>query len=273
MVRTTDSILHYNVNDFGRAGFAVPNPGNDKVTLNETIGDLVSMIGKQILSINTRADRDLPTPPTINSIRDLHKLYLRARQIVSTRTVEVHEDSYEADHVSPEAQPFLVFPTPYRYVRNRWLKRYTQLMLGLCSDLMQHSENRREFDISPNVAGVVRRAMDRMYYDIATDLFQKTKEEAKKPEFLLTDADFSSWNWTTWYVDTERIETVVHSEWVFTEDDLHVLAQGIPATHLPKLDPFPGTANPDAGDLGEVANVAAAGSTTAVVAPPWPAST
>lgn len=271
MARTTDSILHYSVGDFGRAGFAVPNPGNDKVTLNETIGDLVSMIGKQILSINTRADRDLPTPPSINTVRDLHKLYLRARQIVSTRTVEVSEMSFEADHVSPEAQPFLVFPTPYREIRNRWLKRYTQLMLTLCSNLMQHSENRREFDISPKVAKVVKDTMDRMYYDIATDLFQKSKADAKKPDFILTESDFNSWDWTSWYVDTERIETVVHSEWVFTEDDLDILARGIPATHLPKLEPFPGTANPDAGSLGEV-TAAVSTSTTQTTVAPWPSS-
>jgi len=267
MPRTSDSILHYNVGDFGRAGFAVPNPGNDTVTLNETIGDLVSMIGKQMLSINTRADRDLTTPPSINTVRDLHRLYLRARQIVSARTVEVSELSFEADHVSPESQPFLIFPCPYRDIRNRWLKRYTQLMLTLCSNLMQHSENRREFDISPKVAKVVKDSMDRMYYDIATDLFQKSKADAKKPEFILTEADFAAWDWTEWYVDTERIETVVHSEWVFTEDDLDILARGIPATHLPKLEPFPGTSNPDAGSLGEVT---AATSTKSTIVSPWP---
>lgn len=273
---SSDSILAYSVGRFGAAGFAVPNPGNDRVTLNETIADIVAMVGKQMLAINSRADRDMTTPPSINTVRDLHKLYLRVRQIISTRTVEVSERIFETNHVSPESQPFLVFPTPYLYIRNRWLKRYTQLMLTMISDLMQHTENRREFDISPSVARIVRQYMDRIYYDMATDLFGKDKPTAKAEAFLLTEADFTGWNWIDWYVGTESIETVVHSEWVFTEDDLAVLSQGIAATNLPKLSPFAGTDNPDAanGSLpGDLSSTAVTSTASGMAAPAWPAGT
>ncbi len=249
MITDTDSLLHYDVEEFGKAGFVVPNPGNDPVTMNETIHDLVSIIGQQILAMNSTADRDMHTPPDISLIRDLHKAFVRIRHIVSTRVVQNGEDAFRSEHNSPEEKVFLVFPTPYMKTRNRWIKRYTSLMLCLCSELMQHTESRREFDISPRVAKVVKGYMDRMYYDIATDLFNKPKEAAKADSFLLTEEDFAAWNWDEWMVDTEHIQPVVHSRFVFTEDQLAVLTAGIPATRLPMLKPIAGSGR-QGGDSG-----------------------
>lgn len=245
----SDSILHYDVEAFGDAGFAIPNPGNDPVTLNATIADVVAMVGKQVLNMNSTADRDLHTPPDIGLLKDLHQLYLNAGHMLSVSVVENNEPVFDSDHNSPDVQHFLIFPTPYRDTRNPWIKRYTRWMLCLISDLMQNTQNRREFDITPKVRDTAKKYMDRMYYDMATMLFRKTKAEAKVPGFILQPADFDTWNWSDWYVDTERIETVVHSRFVFTEDQLLTLAQGIPAAALPPSRPFPGTGNPDAADL------------------------
>jgi hypothetical protein len=136
---------------------------------------------------------------------------------------------------------------------------------------MQHSQNRREFDINPRVMKMVRGYMNRMYYDMATTLFRKTKAEAKADGFILQEADFDTWDWDTWFVDTERIETVVHSRYVFTEDQKKSLAQGIPAATLPHLEPFPGTANPDAADLSDsdAEETATDSGSTGSIVNPW----
>jgi hypothetical protein len=78
-----------------------------------------------------------------------------------------------------------------------------------------------------------------VYINMAIELFGKTRAEATADGFALTDADFSAYNPGDFFTQTEMVDTVPRLDRVFTEDRLDVLAEGIPVTELPDLQPWP----------------------------------
>src|SRR5688500_13351582 len=144
----TDQPLWYNNGVWGRKGYAVPNFGNDPTTLNETIHQLVSVTGRNLSAIMHSTDADLRTPPSINTIARIHKLIVRARQIVGSRAKAPGEFNMEPDHSAPAPQVHIIFPVPYFKVRSPHLKRYCGFILAALAEAMQHTENRRPIEIS-----------------------------------------------------------------------------------------------------------------------------
>src|SRR4051812_31986052 len=97
----TESVLWYNVGDFGTVGYAVPNWGSNIGTMNATIRDLVETIGRNLFAFMHHDDADLRVPPSINSLKRIHKLVMRVRSILGSRMVPAGTDNMEAAHASP----------------------------------------------------------------------------------------------------------------------------------------------------------------------------
>lgn len=245
---TSDTVRWYNVGKFGEAGYAVPAWGDDISTLNPNIAELTDLIGQNLFALMHQEDVDMRTPPSINSLRAIHSLYVRAGQILTARAVPPGQVEFRTTHVAPQATVFRVYPVPLFKVRNAHLKRWAGLTLMLLSEMMQHTENRKTMEITTTFAGDVGQYLQRLYRNMATELFGKTSADADKPGFILTDADFTGYNPSRFFTRTELVDTVPPFENVFTEDQLDVLRQGIPVTMLPPLQTWPGLLIP--GDFG-----------------------
>lgn len=238
-VINTDAVLWYNVGQFGQLGYGVPNPSDDPGSLNPAILDLVHLTGRNLFHIMHHQDTDLRTPPSINTIRRVHKLYIRLGQILQSRAVPSGENDLETQHVQPAGEVFKVFPVPFFKVRNVFLKRWAEWIMIMLAEAMQHTENRKTMEISTNFAGQVGQYMTRVYTNLATELFGKTREEVRAPGFILSEAELISYNPSAFFTSTEMIDTVPHLGHVFTEDRLSVISDGIPVTSLPELQPWP----------------------------------
>ena len=236
----TDAILHYNVGIFGEAGYAVPNWSNDVGSLNPTIIDWVQLVGRNLFHIMHHEDVDLRIPPSRNTLERIHKLYLRAANILAGRAVPPGERNMEVGHVRPAGEVFRVFPVPYFRVRNPFLKRWAELVLLSLSEAMQHTENRKEMEVSTAFAGQMGQYLRRLYSNMGIELFGKTREVAMADGFLLTEADFDAYNPASFFTSTEMIDTVPRLDYVMTEDRLELLAEGILVTELPAdISPWP----------------------------------
>src|SRR4051812_42586633 len=86
-ITNTDAVLWYNVGEFGKAGYAVPNWSDDIGSLNPQILDWVYLVGRNLFHIMHHEDVDLRIPPSINTIKRIHKLYVRAGNILAGRAV------------------------------------------------------------------------------------------------------------------------------------------------------------------------------------------
>ena len=86
-ITNTDAVLWYNVGEFGKAGYAVPNWSDDIGSLNPQILDWCYLVGRNLFHIMHHEDVDLRIPPSINTIKRIHKLYVRAGNILAGRAV------------------------------------------------------------------------------------------------------------------------------------------------------------------------------------------
>jgi hypothetical protein len=240
----TDAILWYNVGKFGSAGYAVPNWSDDIKSLNASIKDLTDVVGRNLSNIMHHEDADLRTPPSINTLKRIHRLYIRAGQILAARAIPPGQDNMETMHVSPSEETFCVFPVPYFRVRNSFMKGWCRLCLTMLSEAFQHTENRKEVEISTAFAGLMGQYLTRIYTSMATELFGKTAAEVRVPGFLLQDADFAAYDPAQFFTSTEMSDTVPAFDQVFTEDMRKSITEGIPVTQLPSLDTWPGNAAP-----------------------------
>lgn len=238
-VTNTDAVLWYDVGIFGELAYAVPNWSNDPGSLNPGILDYVDVTGRNLFNIMHHEDVDLNVPPSINTLRRIHRLYLRASQILSARAVPPGQSNMETKHVQPGGEFFRVYPIPYFRVRNNWLRRWAGLILMSLAEAMQHTENRKTIEFSTTFAGQVGQYLTRVYYQVATEMFNVPPEAAKAPGFTLTDEHLTGYNPAEYFTSTELVDTVPDLSHVFTEDSLEVLSRGIYTCDLPKLQPYP----------------------------------
>jgi len=236
---TTDAILWYNVGQYGKAGYAVPNFSDKVGTLNPQIASLVSLVGQSLFATMQHEDARMRTPPSINTIMRIHRLYQRAGTILNARAVPHGEPQFETTHVTPAGEIFLLYPVPYFLVRSPFMKYCAQLILMLISEMMQHTENTKTQEFTTNFSGMCGKYLKRMYSYMATELFGVTREAAMANGFLLSDEMLTSYDPTKFFTSTELVDTVPNERFIFTEDQLQVLREGIPATSLPNLKPWP----------------------------------
>lgn len=236
-ITNTDAVLWYNVGEFGKAGYAVPNWSDDIGSLNPQILDWVYLVGRNLFHIMHH--EDLRIPPSINTIKRIHKLYVRAGNILAGRTVPPGENNMEVAHARPAGEVFRVFPVPFFLVRNQFMRRWAEMILMSLAEAMQHTENRKSLEISTNFAGQVGQYIKRVYINMSIELFGKTRTIATADGFILTDADFAAYNPASFFTQTEMIDTVPRFDRVFTEDQLDILAEGLAVTELPDMKPWP----------------------------------
>lgn len=252
----TDQALWYNVGVWGQLGYAVPNFGDDTQSLNSTILKLTSVMGRNLSAIMHHADADLRTPPSINTLTRVHKLIVRARSILAGRAVPSGTPDFEAIHATPSQAEFILYPVPFFRVRNEWMKEWCGLTLNAISEAMQHTENRKEYEISEAFAGLVGAYLHRVYRLMATELFGASATDAAKRDFTLTDVQLAAYDPSKYFTATELIDTVPPLGLSPTEDDILMLTNGIPASQLLGLSKWP-SGEPVGGPEGPAAAVPA----------------
>lgn len=238
-VTNTDAVLWYKVGVFGDAGYAVPNFSNDFGSLNPQILNLTTLVGRNLFHLMHHEDVDLRIPPSINTCLRIHKLYVRVTHLLDANSIRSGELNLEALHSRPAGEVFRVFPVPYFKARNPFLRRYSGLALVALAEMMQHTENRKEMEISQGFASSIHKYFKRIYTNMAMELFGVDREMALADGFVLGDEDLSGYDPSKFFTSTEMADTVPRLDRVFTEDRLELLAEGIPVTDLPDLTPWP----------------------------------
>jgi hypothetical protein len=235
----TDAPLWYNVGVFGEAGYAVPNWGNDPGALNPTVIEYVDLAGRNLFAMMHSEDADLRVPPSINTCKKVHRLYIRAVRLLMGRAVPYGEDNLEVAHQRPAGEIYRVYPIPFFKVRSPYMRRWAALVLTSICDAMQHTEGRKEVEISPAFASQILQWLHRAYTNMAIELFNVDRATALAAGFELSDADFAAYDPSKFFTPTELVDTVPRLDRVFTEDRLELLAEGIPVTELPAMGPWP----------------------------------
>ena len=291
-------VLFYDVGVWGKMGYAVPNFGPYIKSANSTIRKFVEAIGRNLQAIMHHPDARVASPPSINTIINIHKLCMRARDLLDSEHVEENEFQDEPAHNDPAFEPFLVYPTPYFMVRNSWMKSYCECALGALSELMQSSENNNPMNIDVATAGTAGMYITRLYRMFCIELLKINQKDPAFPTkspatgvvqpnwgaFTLTAEQIYAYAPSKWFTPTELIDTIPPQDDVPSAFDLLPISQGLPVPELPVLGPYPfpspdsqaDTAAdpstlkpaPAANTSAAVGQVPAGGSTSTMPAPP-----
>jgi hypothetical protein len=242
-------VLFYDVGVWGKLGFGVPNWGKRMTSANMVILELVEVLGRNVQAMMLHPDALTRSPPSINTIIDIHKLVLRARSLLATEQVVDNQLRMEPTHAQPDKQSFLVFPTPIFMVRNRWMKTYCYYVMNALSEAMQSTENDNGFEITQVFAGIVGQPIVRLYKRMAVELLQISPTDASVPKdaqgnpnwyaFTLSQQQIMAYAPSTWFTPTELIDTVSPIDDIPSAYDLEPLTNGIPIPELPALNPYP----------------------------------
>lgn len=260
----SDSLLWYNVGVFGKAGYAVPSWGaRGGLTNNSTINELVDLAGRNIFAIMHSEDTRLNRPPGMTTILNVDRLYKRMLSLLNSRATPINEPEFAPAHVTPVPQIFKVYPTPYFLVKNPYLKRWGQMGLLMLSEMMQHQDNAKGFAISEIFAENVGKYLQQIYSNMAMELFKVPRAEALKSDFLLTETQIKAYNPLEEFTSTELIESMPPFGHAFTEDQLAVLAAGIPISNLPAMTGWPIDVTAQAAADLDIGGSTAPGTTTA----------
>jgi hypothetical protein len=113
------------------------------------------------------------------------------------------------------------------------------MLIGL-TEAMQHQENARPLEISEGFAGLIGQYVQRVYRLMATELFRIPAGRCAEARLHdQTDEQLAGYNPSAWFTSTEMLDTVAPLDDWPTEDDLEVLTNGIPISHLPLLGRWP----------------------------------
>jgi hypothetical protein len=235
----SDQILWYNNGKWGELGYGVANVGDNKSSLNSGIRYLVDVMGRNLAGVMRSPDVNLRRPPTINTLTRIHKLIIRARTILSSRQKPAATPDMEAIHYTPAQQDFNLYPVPFFRVNNGWLKEYSGLILGAISEAAQHTDNAKDFDFGVEFAGTIGQYLQRVYKQMATELFGATLADAAKSDYMIPDTLLAAYDPTKYFTSTELIDTIPAPTEIPTEDDLKILTDGIPASLVLNAVPWP----------------------------------
>ena len=229
-----DRVLIYDVEPWRGFGFGVPSWGDNPVTVNAAMAELVDEIGRVQLGIMTHLDARRRKPPSRNTMERLFKLLNRIYTVLNARAVSYNQRRLEAGHTDSPVSPFILHPVPYfnrQYVKNRWLREYNRLVMVGLSHAMQHSDNVEPFAITLEFAQEVWQYFREIKRLAAMELLLVPREQAEDDNWWPDASVFDSY---------DPLKVITTFEWLddpeplggWTEDDLKPLLAGIPATQI-----------------------------------------
>lgn len=220
----TAEILWYDNGIWGQAGYAIPNPMRKTLTSNEDIYALHQLVGRTMFELLHRRDSVcFVAPPHKQFWFELHMMLITARRRLAQLTrADNDSNGLEVKHAQPVKRMFTVYPVPYfgERIRQADIRKYTTIAMLLLSEIMQHADNERPTYVTERFTATMGKFIQEILAQMAMKYFNKTREEAYKPDFALADADFANYNAAAVMLDVEMSEERPPDDWWPTTNDL-----------------------------------------------------
>lgn len=243
---STDQVLLYDADPWGKLGFGVPNFGDNLKTQNLPWWRLASEIGRTQLDVMTHVDARREQYISINTLMRIGKILNRIKTVLLNRARAASEIRLEPGHSTPTPYTWNIYPVPFfpgPSVQNSYLMEYNALSMIALTNIFQHSDNNLALEITAEGGSDIWQYFRRVVELIAGELLLLPKADYTKDEFLFVDSHFQSYNPAAFLPRTEALVTPVGTDTGFTEDDLRLLRAGIPANIIqPLLSRYPVTA-------------------------------
>lgn len=225
---TTDSIIPIEHNG---VIWALPNIGDNTQTENASVAEVFELINRNLLGLTNQRDCFVVSPPSVDCVKAHHNAFVRLVRFIDSRAKADNQPRLNFAHITSVKRVFKRYPVRYFDQKNQWTRRWTELYLYGLSSLAQLSEaNTWQNDWSIMSAHIMKMPFQEAYRLMCIDLFGVPAENFvvvsgidEKPQFYLTDADFSTYSPSSLISSSEYLEEPYTN--FFTEDSLRSISE------------------------------------------------
>lgn len=265
------SLWWWNNGIWGDAGYALANDGGKPASGNETIRNIVDFVGAELFSLMHQPDVRFSRPFNAEWLYALNKMLTLGIKRMSDITVgwtDTREG--DSDHATNTSQSFTLYPVPYfggRIRQSDSLKWCGQILV-LLSEMMQHSDNGYDDNVTDMFTSMVQEDLLRVQKDMAMKYLSASREAVEAPDWPGPAADaFSKPNYNpeSLFTSRELTEERMPTRWWPTTNDLTPI-NGI-AAPMAKVFCKPWPEAGHFGDGGAIESAWPAGGTGKIAVP------
>lgn len=230
----TDEILWWDNGTWGKAGYAISNDGGKTTTKNNVIYAIHGFIGRGLFELMHRDDVKMSRPFNADWLFELNKMLTLGIKRMGDQAVGwTDERTGDGKHAKNTPRTWTVFPVPFfgGRIRQADAKKWCSEVLLLLSEIMQHSDNEYDNDITDQLASLVQKKLKRIQADMAMKYLGITREETASTTFVVPSTAFSSGNYNPddLFTSFEMTEERMPNLWWPKSNDLTPIA-GISST-------------------------------------------
>lgn len=249
---TSSEVWWWDNGIWGSAGYAIPNDGGKPRTGNERMRDLHAFIGKEMFVLMHKPDVKFSRPFNAEWLFDLLKmLNLGIKRLNDIAVGFGDKRQGDAEHALNTPEAFNVYPVPYfgGRIRQRDARRWCGIILILLSEIMQHSDNDFDDDVTDFSASMAQRHLERIRRDMAMKYLGYSREETEAAGFTVDPARLGKgvYDPSQLFTSHEMVEERMPEQWWPQANDLSSIMAGIPAPVARQW----ARRWPEAGDLGD----------------------
>lgn len=228
----SSEIWWWNNGVWGESGYAIPNDGGKSATGNETVWGIHDFIGAEMFALMHLPDVKLSRPFNAEWLFKLNRLLTLGIKRISDRSVGWGDDREgDAEHAINTPRSFMVYPVPYfgGRIRQRDALRWCGWTLQLLSEIMQHSDNTYDDDVTDVLGSMVQKGLNRIRKDMAMKYLGMSRDQVEDPAFTVpADAfDKGKYNPASLFTERELVEERMPNQWWPQTNDLTPI-NGIP---------------------------------------------
>lgn len=230
---STTEIPWWNNGIWGMAGYAIPNDGGKATTKNSVVHSIHAFIGRELFNIMHKPDVKFHRPPNSVWLHSVAKMIRLGRKRMFDIAVNWNDERLgDADHNTTSVKSFLLFPVPFfgGRIGNHDARMWCEILLVLLGEIMQHSDNDYDSDITSLLASEVDQQLKRIEYTIATKYLEVPRAEAEADDYSLPLViDNTNYHPDNLFTSAEMMNERPPIDWWPSANDLSPLASGIPA--------------------------------------------
>ena len=188
-------IWWWNNGIWGDAGYAIPNDGGKPSSGNETVVGIHSFIGAELFGLMHEPDVYMSRPFNAFWLKDLNRLLeLGIKRLGDAAVGWTDRRQGDSPHATNTTQSFIVYPVPYfgGRVRQQDAKRWCGWVLQGLGELMQHSDNAYNDDITDFGASYAQGFLNRVRKDMAMKYLGATREQVEDPAYVVPENAFDA---------------------------------------------------------------------------------
>ena len=221
----TSEVLWWKNGIWGDAGYAIPNCGGKPTTANETMWAVHDFIGSELFTLMHQPDVKFSRPFNAEWLFKLHlALKLGVKRLGDYAVDWTDDREGDAQHALNTPKAFNVYPIPYfgGRIRQKSALKWCGIIMRLLSEIMQHSDNDYDDNITVLAAAYFQKQLNRVQKDMAMKFLGFTREQVEAPGFDIPDEAFAEANYdpSRLFTPSEMIEERMPELWWPQANDL-----------------------------------------------------